>query len=385
MKICYWHTQFHPVYSGHVEQLDLIRRHLNRKKVEPVIWSVRTEQSMPENDVYAGIPVRRFGPPGPETWKHYARFLNAARALLTEPDPFDLLHLNGLNHMTRFFPLMTWLKRKPVVVHMTLLGDDDPVSQRGGRLSTLVSRIQSLIPAWISISAGLTERYLESGLDTQRLHEIPIAVDTGRFRPAQDKRQVRRALGLPEDRPIVLGVGQVIRRKGFDWLLEVAELVVRTHPQALFVIVGPKEVLSHEHEPLADWIEQQAAARGISDTIRLVGRSGQVAEYMQAADVFAFPSRQEGFGIVAAEAAASQLPVVMFDLPGITCELVKEGKTGYVLPLGDIQGMASRLSALLADPDRSRAMGVAGRARVASHLDLEQICAQYEALYERLL
>lgn len=390
MKVCFWHTRFHPIYSGHVLQTDLVRRHLKALSLpddhlEMILWTLRWDENAPETEVHEGIPVRRFGPAGPEKWKYYARHLNFLRAVVTERDDYDILHFGGLNHLTRFAILPAWLLGKKSLVHMTLMGGDDPFSLRKGPYPRLYRFLQDHVDAWITISTGLTEAYRRSGLPLEKLHDIPIAVGCEQFSAAQDKKAVRRALKLPEERPIVVSVGHVIKRKGFDRLMGVAEQVLKTHPDALFLIVGPTEVRDLAEEPLVDWLLARIQEKGLENHVQLTGRTTEVDRYMQAADIFAFATRREGFGIVAIEAAATELPVVMFELPGISCELVVEGETGFVVPDDDLEAMAARLRQLIDDPALRARMGRQGRARALGRFEVKQVAQQYLDLYRKLM
>lgn len=388
MKVCFWHTRFHPIYSGHVLQTDLVRRYLKANPdatdLEMILWTLQWDKTVPTEAVHEGIRVRRFGPPGPEKWKYYARHLNFLRAVVTEHKDYDILHLNGPNHLTRLAFLPAHLMGKKVIVHMTLMGSDDPLSLREGPFPWLYRYFQEKVDCWISISKGLTDAYHASGLALERLREIPIAVECERFSAAPDKGAVRRALGLPEGRPMVVSVGHVIKRKGYDLLIEAAAEVVKSVPDALFVIVGPTEVLDPAEEPLADWIRQRVETLGIQQNVLMIGRSNQVQAYMQAADVFAFATRREGFGIVALEAAATELPVVMFDLEGISCELVEEGATGFVVPMEDTGAFAERLVRLLGNPALCARMGKRGRERALARFEVKNIAQQYLRMYREV-
>src|SRR4029450_11415028 len=102
------------------------------------------------------------------------------------------------------------------------------------------------------------------------------------------------------------------------------------------------------------------------------------------ADVFLLPSELESFGVSALEAQACGVPVVGSDAGGLP-EVVQHTETGFLLPVGDIEGMAARTIELLKDDERSRTMGQAGRRRVTSLFGDDRIVTQYERYYERIL
>ncbi len=130
----------------------------------------------------------------------------------------------------------------------------------------------------------------------------------------------------------------------------------------------------------------QALARrlGVADRVRFLGRRDHVEELAGMADVFLLPSEIESFGLSALEAMACEVPVVGSDQGGLP-EVVHHAETGYLLPVGDIEGMAARTIELLTDEGHRRALGQAGRRRAAALFGADRIVSQYERYYESVL
>jgi N-acetyl-alpha-D-glucosaminyl L-malate synthase BshA len=130
----------------------------------------------------------------------------------------------------------------------------------------------------------------------------------------------------------------------------------------------------------------QALARrlGVHDRVKFLGRHDRIEEIMSLADVFLLPSELESFGLSALEAMAAGVPVVGSDAGGLP-EVVKHAETGFLLPVGDIEGMAARTIEILKDDEHRRGLGQAARARAASLFNADRIVTQYERLYERTL
>jgi N-acetyl-alpha-D-glucosaminyl L-malate synthase BshA len=130
----------------------------------------------------------------------------------------------------------------------------------------------------------------------------------------------------------------------------------------------------------------QALARrlGILDRMRFLGTQQHIAEIAALADVFLLPSELESFGLSALEAMACGVPVVGSDAGGLP-EVVRHAESGYLLPVGDVDGMAARTIEILRDDERRREMGAAARHRVESLFDAERVVSQYEAVYAHVL
>ncbi|MCG6919452.1 MAG: N-acetyl-alpha-D-glucosaminyl L-malate synthase BshA [Acidobacteria bacterium] len=130
----------------------------------------------------------------------------------------------------------------------------------------------------------------------------------------------------------------------------------------------------------------QALARrlGVLDRLRFLGTQQDIAEIAAMADVFLLPSELESFGLSALEAMACGVPVVGSDAGGLP-EVVRHAESGFLLPVGDVEGMAARTIEILKDDERRRAMGEAARHRVESLFDADRVVSQYEAAYARVL
>jgi N-acetyl-alpha-D-glucosaminyl L-malate synthase BshA len=130
----------------------------------------------------------------------------------------------------------------------------------------------------------------------------------------------------------------------------------------------------------------QALARrlGLMDRVRFLGTQNAIEEIAPLADVFLLPSELESFGLSALEAMACGVPVVGTDVGGLP-EVVRHTESGYLLPVGDVDGMAARTIEILRCDERRREMGEAARHRVQSLFDAERVVGQYEAVYARVL
>jgi phosphatidyl-myo-inositol dimannoside synthase len=196
---------------------------------------------------------------------------------------------------------------------------------------------------------------------------VPVSVlypgaDVDRFRPDLPTADIRDDLGIG-DRPLVVCVSRLVRRKGQDVLIRGIERVRRRVPEAALLLVGggPSE------ERLRTLAGDAPAGS--------VFFSGQVSEHdlprhYAVGDVFAMPCRTrlaglevEGWGNVFIEAAACGRPVVVGDSGGAREALV-DGETGLLVDGADVDAVADAVATLLEDPDLARAMGAAGRARV---------------------
>ena len=204
---------------------------------------------------------------------------------------------------------------------------------------------------------------------------IPCGVDTEVFTPGEDRS--------PVDRPHrLLVLGRMVQRKGIGNVVEaLAEL-----PGVELVVAGgpPGEALERDAEVIR--LRAVAAEHGVADRVRFLGgvARAEVPGLIRAADVVVTVPWYEPFGIVPLEAMACGRPVVGSAVGGLL-DTVAPGVTGELVPPRDPAALAATLRDLLADPDRRRRYGEAGRRRALERYDWSTVVARTEAVYHELV
>ncbi len=204
-------------------------------------------------------------------------------------------------------------------------------------------------------------------LDKKKIRVVPNGVDPEKFQPMTKTPTLRRNLGLSNSQ-IILFVGRLIPRKGLNFLVEAAKKIVRERSETLFVIVG--------NGPLRNSLESQITRYGLSRNFRFLGDAKEdlLPSLYNCADVFAFPSIQEGQGIALLEAQASAKPVVAFNVGGVN-EAIREGTTGLLVERGKSDKLADAILGLLSDSSLRSKMGKEGREFVLANYTWD-ICAK---------
>jgi glycosyltransferase involved in cell wall biosynthesis len=232
---------------------------------------------------------------------------------------------------------------------------------RGNRVVASVDRAAArLAHRQIAISRGLAS-YLEvtQGYPAGMFTVVHYGIEAGPEPPP------------PAEPTRLLAVGRLIEIKGFDVLLRAFAIARRDVPQLTLELAG------------AGPLEQRLSAAA-PDGVTFLGRISDVASCYERSSILVAPSRGEGFGLVALEAAERGRAAIVSDVGGLP-EIVADGETGLVVPAGDERALAESIVALTRDPVRVRAMGAAARRRAVEEFSAEAAAAGVEAVYRQEL
>jgi glycosyltransferase involved in cell wall biosynthesis len=201
---------------------------------------------------------------------------------------------------------------------------------------------------------------------------VTIANGVSDVAPTHARDEVRRAIGLEPSHRVVLAIGSLTRQKAQHVLVAAMADVHRRLPSARLLLVGDG--------PLGDALAAQGRTLGLEDIVRMPGARDDVADLIEAADVFVLSSIREGLSVTLLEAMRGARPAVVTRVGG-NSEAVADGVTGLVVPPGDPLGLALALTDLLADPARAQAFGESARRRYLERYTAERMVRETEALY----
>jgi glycosyltransferase involved in cell wall biosynthesis len=243
----------------------------------------------------------------------------------------------------------------------------------------LVARALARTTVLTGCSPELVDRICALGFPARKSHVIPYGVDTRTFSPDPVRGSGwRRKLGVPDAAPLILTVGRMVTKKGYDVLVQALPGVLEKEPAAHVVMAGGGDRLE-------EW--QQATARW-ADRVHFPGvvLRDTLPDLYRAADLFVLPAihdrkgNVDGLPNVILEAMASGLPVVASDISGIPLA-VEHGATGRLVAEGDAGDLAEALLEVLADRDRLREMGVSARRKAEASLTWDAVAARYHRAY----
>ena len=219
----------------------------------------------------------------------------------------------------------------------------------------------------------------EFGVDSSRIYPLPDCVDTVRFDPdrytEEEKRVLKRQLGVPEDWPVVAYLGLLADYQGIPELIKTAAVLRKAGKDVFFLVMG---------FPKSDLYQQMANNLGLADSVKFTGKVKyrDAARYLSLGDVAisAKMSATEGSGKVLNYMAMS-MPVVAFDTP-VHREYL--GELGVYATIGDIDAMAKGIESLIEDREAARALGNKLNERVKKMFSWTEAGLQISDLYDRL-
>lgn len=285
-------------------------------------------------------------------------------------------------HAGRVLPegLCAWaiarLIRRPVVIYAH--GEEITNWQRSPRRLKAMRFAYRHADTVVANSDFTREQLLGLGVDPERITIINPGVDIERFHPGYPVDDLRAAIGMEEGQRLILSVGRLNRRKGFDHVIASLPGLRERGIDAHHAIIGIGEEEAY--------LRETAEAHGVADRVHLLGHvePEDLPRWYCAADVFAMPNRQigrdtEGFGMVYIEAGACGTPAIAGNAGG-TGSAVLDGQTGLRVDGEDIGAIADALYRILSDQAFADRLAQAALDRARNELSWEQVASKTAAL-----
>lgn len=265
---------------------------------------------------------------------------------------YDIVILNGYASPT-YAIAMEYMKMNSIP--FLLNADGGFIKKDKGVIYRLKRHLIGMSTAWLSTGTMTDDYLVHYGANRQNIYRYPFTSvkEKERYFPSEyDKVEKKRELGIEEDK-IVLAVGQFIHRKGLDLLIKCSTKLPSN--TSIYIIGG---------EPTEEY--KQLLQTQKIENVHFSGfkSRNELQEYYIAADVFAFPTREDIWGLVLNEAMAKGLPCVASKHAIAANEMIVDGESGYIVEPENINDMVSRLNTLLENDEIRRRM--AGKAYMCS-------------------
>jgi glycosyltransferase involved in cell wall biosynthesis len=395
-RVLFLTESFHPVLGGGETHIRRLATALVAAGGRATVVTRRGEPAWAAAEELDGVRVVRVPPSGPGRSGKYRMVLAAMAAVRREAPRHDVLVVRG----TRVLGLPGLLAARgsglATVMQPEINGELDASAftwgtawehGAGGSLLRAALRTRNLwlrdAERFVAMSRRIRDELREAGVDPRRIALIPHGVDTARFRPiadASERDTVRARLALPRAATLAVYTGRLLRGKGLETLLEAFAVVARERSDVALLLVGSGAGQSLSVE---DELRRRASELALAERVIFAGRSERVESWLQAADIFVFPSQFEALGISLLEAAACGLPAIGSRTGGIV-DVIEDGGSGLLVPPGDVRALAQALLSLAHDSERRRTMGARARRRALACFDERDSLARYLGLFAEI-
>jgi mannosyltransferase len=312
-----------------------------------------------------------------------ARALHAAWLGPDAPDGIARLGLAGL--------LALWRRRAPAIWHARRNNEmivGVALRAFGWPLKLLFSsagqRHYSWITRWLigRMDAIIATSDISASFLGRAATVIHHGVDAARYAPASDRAAARAETGLP-GRYLIGCFGRVRAQKGTDLFVEAMCALLPHYPDFSAVIVG---AITPDQYAFAEALRARIAAAGLASRIVVLGERPieEVVRWFKRLTIYAFTSRNEGYGLTLIEAMASGAALVAARA-GAAEVVIGDTDAGVLVPTGDAAALAAAIEPLMRDPDAAHAMGARARARVVAQFSLDAEADAIVAVYRTLL
>jgi N-acetyl-alpha-D-glucosaminyl L-malate synthase BshA len=308
----------------------------------------------------------------------YALALAVKQHEVAKREQLELMHV----HYAIPHAATAWLAKQmlaheglPLKIVTTLHGTDITLVGQDPSYFTLTKFSIEQSDAVSAVSTYLRdETYRAFGCGNCDLRVIPNFISNADYHPATDD-SFRKRLA-----PKAVGHRVLVHVSNFRPVKRVADVIkifaaVRKKLPATLVLVGDG--------PDRDAAQQDVDALGLRKDVRFLGKVESVGDVLRGADLFLLPSATESFGLAALEAMACAVPVVASATGGLP-EVIQDGTTGFLAPVGDVAAMAERALRILEDPGTLERMRRAA-AEHALQFSADRVVPRYEALYQEVL
>lgn len=287
----------------------------------------------------------------------------------------DLLHVHyAIPHATSAWIAKEMLRKegRDITVITTLHGTDITIVGQDHSFHAITKFSIEKSDSITAVSQFLKEETVRAfGCTKCDVEVIPNFIDPKVYDRTAHEPTLRRQMG--EDKKILMHISNF---RPVKRVLDVVRTFARVRKEIPSVLVmvgdGPDRLSA----------EEEARSLGVEQDVHFLGRIDAVAPLLSCADLFLLPSDAESFGLSALEALACGAPALGYNVGGLR-EVVKDGVTGALRPVGDFEGLAEFAIAVLKDPARWKTMSAAAAADARARFSSSQIVAQYESLYLR--
>ena len=394
--ICLLTETYYPVVGGGETQARILAEDLVGHGFKVLVVTRRSNAALRKLEQIGGVTVCRTPPIGGGRFKRWSMVFTCLPVLLSRRRQYDLIYVSGFKALGLTAVIVGRLLGKRCVLKADSNGEmSGAFFDRGrqtlglGSDSTLFrlflrlrNRILRQADRFVAISADIATELSQCGVRPEEIESITNSVDTRLFSPvnSETKTALRHKLLLPSDRTVVTFTGRLVSYKGLPLLLRAWEQVIDGGNQAMLLLVGSGGLdINNCEAELKEYVE----SRGLQSSVHFTGDVHNVHEYLQASDIFVFPTEKEAFGISLVEAMACGLPVIATPTGGIK-DIVANGQNGLLVEAGSFQQLYQAIQRLITDASLGGTLAGAALSTARARYPRKVVVEKHIQLFQRL-
>lgn len=397
MKVCIFTETYYPVMGGGETQAQLLADGLIADGHSVTVLTRRSDASLKKQERYGAVSVVRLAPVGSGQLKKWGLLISSIPTLIRFRRDYDLIFVSGYRIIGLTAVLLAKLLHKRVVLKADSQGEMSGdffesglkkigVSHRSFLFRMFLGFRNSVLKradAFSAISPEIASEWTSSGIPSEKIHLIPNCVDTKRFVPVQpaEKISLRNKLNLPQNATIAIYTGRLVSYKGLPLLLKVWDEIRHKRSNLLLILAGTGGLDIHNCE---DDLKEYVKVNELEKHVLFTGAVQNVAEYLQASDLFVFPTENDAFPSSIVEAMACGLPVVTTPVGAIKT-IVTDGETGMLIQPGNHEKLFQALDVMLSDSALASRFGDAAHQSVHGLYSAEAVSKKYLNLFQGLI
>lgn len=376
--------RFWPLVGGAEIMTARLAAGLHARGAETTILTARWQPDWPAEIEHHGVRVVRLANPQRRIWGTWCYMRALGRWLKKHRSAFDLAYVSMLKHDAYAAVTAGRRRRFPVVLRAEGAGlTGDCHWQLEANFGLQIKRRCQRADAFVAPSPAIERELVVAGYARSRIHYIPNGVaipeprdEASRAAARADLAEADASLAIGGQAPLVVYTGRLHAMKGLEYLVRAWPCVLARVPDARLWLVGDG--------PFRGELNELIGSLGLWGFVYLAGPFDDVAEFLQAADVFVLPSLEEGMSLAALEAMAGGLPVVATDIPANKA-IIEDNVTGRLVPPRDSGRLAAAILGLLEDRPAGEALGLAARQQASERFSLDRTLDEHLELFEQVL
>lgn len=393
LKICLFTETYYPIIGGGENQARSLAEALVDKGHSVIVLTRRVDPSLKSIEKFGEVTIYRIPPVGGGQFNKWGLLLTSFPALLKLRNHYDLLFVSGFRRVGIAAVLMGKFLKKSCVLKADSLGEFSgdyfaagldkirlkPSSMFFQPFLWLQRKILKQTDAFVAICSDIIDELMTHEVSSGKIVPIPNSVDTTKFLPVDPEKKflLRQKLGIIQNERVAIFTGRLVTYKGLPLLLRVWKKIQHEYSDISLLLLGSGGLDIHNCE---NDLKKFVNANKLGGSVHFIGSVDNVQEYLQASDIFVFPSENEAFPLSLIEAMACGLPVISTSAGGIK-DVLENGINGLVIKSGDGQQLYDAISCLITDVTQANYLGRAALRSIRHKYSVDSVTNEYIKLF----